>query len=165
MSCVAVRVSDKEVNFAADSICTRGDLIVSTPKSLPKLEKINDMIIGCCGYRAETGLMFQYAQNHKPLDNSLNSIRQFFIEFCEWKQKFGEKFITENEYIIGYQGKCYVNIYNDISEVKDYCAIGAGMHYAYAALYLGKTAKEAIKVSCALCCYVAEPIIEYRMGR
>ena len=165
MSCIAVKVTEKEIQFAADSIVLRGSLKTNTPETSPKLEKINNMIIGASGYKSESGLMFQYAQNHRPADTSLNSIRQFFMEFGEWKQKFGEKFTLDNEYFLAYDGKCFYNICNDVEEIKDYCAIGAGMDYAYAALYLGKTAKQAVKVACALCSLVSEPIIEYKMTR
>lgn len=42
-------------------------------------------------------------------------------------------------------------------------AVGAGEDFANAALHLGHTPKEAVKVACDLCCYVCEPIIEYSM--
>ena len=165
MSCVAVRVTEKEIQFAADSIVVMGWTKVNTPKTQPKLDKVNGMIIGGCGDFSEIGLLLQFAETHKPDDNSLRAMRQFFSEFGDWKQKFGEKFLCENAYIIGYEGKCYSLVGTCLEEVKDYRAIGAGMDYALAALYLGKSAKQAVQVSCALSCYVAEPIIEYKMPR
>ena len=39
------------------------------------------------------------------------------------------------------------------------------MYYGLTALYLGHTPREAVKVSCDLCCYVAEPIIEGEFPR
>ena len=165
MSCVAVKVTNKEIQFAADSIVVMGNTKVNTPTTQPKLTKINNIIIGGCGSFSEIGLMFQFAETHRPDDNSIRAIRQFFVEFGEWKQKYGERFLCENSYIIGYEGKCYSYICNCLEEIKDYCTIGAGMDYALAALYLGKSARDAIKVSCALSCYVAEPIVEYKMSR
>ena len=50
-------------------------------------------------------------------------------------------------------------------EVKEYEAIGAGMYYGEEALYLGHSPREAVKVSCDLCCYVAEPIVEIEFTR
>ena len=52
-----------------------------------------------------------------------------------------------------------------VYEVKEYESIGAGMYYGLTALYLGHTPREAVKVSCDLCCYVAEPIIEIEFPR
>ena len=163
MSCISAKVYKNKIEIASDSITMRDD--TKTPTTVPKLEAINDMIIGACGYASETGLMFLYAENHKPFNNSIRGIREFFLEFCDWKQNKGECFNTQNEYIIAYQSKCFINIYGDISEVKDYYAIGAGMQYALAALYLGQSPSEAVKVSCALSCRVAEPIIQYSMEK
>ena len=89
MSCIAVKVTDKEIQFAADSIMLRGDMVVSTPKSPHKLFAVNDMIIGSAGYYNELSLMEMFAQTHKPRDNSSYALREFLIEFCEWKQKKG----------------------------------------------------------------------------
>ena len=52
-----------------------------------------------------------------------------------------------------------------VHEISDYIAIGAGEQFANAALYLGHTPKEAVKVACDLSCYVSEPIIEYSMRK
>ena len=46
-----------------------------------------------------------------------------------------------------------------VEEIDDFAAIGAGRDYAYAALYLGATPKEAVEVACELSCYVSEPIV------
>lgn len=165
MSCIAVKVTDKEIQFAADSIMLRGDMIVSTPKSPHKLFTVNDMIIGSSGYYNETSLMEMFAQTHKPRDNSSYALREFLIEFCEWKQKKGEQFASQNEYLIAFEGKCFVSIYGDIEEVKDFCAVGAGMAYAFAALYLGHSPEEAVEVACKLSAKVCEPIIGLAMKR
>ena len=45
-----------------------------------------------------------------------------------------------------------------IKEVTDYTAIGAGMDYSLAALYLGNSVKESIKAACHLSIYCEEPI-------
>ena len=76
-----------------------------------------------------------------------------------------EQFASQNEYLIAFEGKCFVSIYGDVEEVKDFCAVGAGMAYAFAALYLGHTPKEAVEVACKLSAKVCEPIIELSMRR
>ena len=45
-----------------------------------------------------------------------------------------------------------------VKQVTDYAAIGAGMDFALAALYLGKTVKDSIKAACHLSVYCEEPI-------
>jgi hypothetical protein len=52
-----------------------------------------------------------------------------------------------------------------INEIKDFAAVGAGEDFANAALYLGHSPEEAVKVACELCCFVSEPIIKYKMKR
>ena len=88
MSCVAVKVTNKEIQFAADSIATIEYTKVNTPNNgFRKLEKINGIIIGSVGLASECGLMYQFMETHKPEANTISSIRQFFTEFGEWKQK------------------------------------------------------------------------------
>ena len=55
------------------------------------------------------------------------------------------------------------NLY--VNEVNEYAAIGAGEDFALAALYLGHSAKEAVKVACELSAFVAEPIVEFEMEK
>lgn len=50
-----------------------------------------------------------------------------------------------------------------VNKVKNYDAIGAGMDFANAALYLGHNPKEAVEVACKLSCFVSEPIIEHEV--
>jgi hypothetical protein len=52
-----------------------------------------------------------------------------------------------------------------VHEVFDFISIGAGEDFANAALYLGHTPKEAVKVACELSCYVCEPIKEFQMSK
>jgi hypothetical protein len=83
-------------------------------------------------------------------------------EFVMWRAKeFGvdPKGEYQNCYLIAYKGKAFYCNAGYIGEVTDYFAIGAGDKYANAALYLGHSPAEAVKVACALNCYVAEPII------
>ena len=45
-----------------------------------------------------------------------------------------------------------------VKEITDYMAIGAGMDFALAALYLGSSVKDAIKTACHLSILCEEPI-------
>lgn len=163
MSVVAVKVEKEKIYFAADSIAVSG--YTKTTDNFTKLEKINDMIIGGVGCAEEISLLFMFAQTHKPLSADEKPIVEFFFEFYKWKNELGLGFSSQNVYLFGYGGKCFYAENMLIKEIKTYHAIGAGMDYALAALYLEHTPKEAVKVACKLCCYVSEPIVCEEMNR
>jgi hypothetical protein len=71
----------------------------------------------------------------------------------------------ENVYLLIYDGHLFEIDRMFVHEVSDYIAIGAGEDFANAALYLGHTPQEAVKVACDLSCYVCEPIVEYKMTK
>lgn len=155
MSVVTVRVNKENIEFAADSIGIRG---CTKRNNEVKLAEINQMIIGGTGTLQEINLLFVFAQTHSPLDNTEKAIRDFFFEFGKWKNDLNLGFSFSNTYLFGYGGKAFYVENLLVQEIKDYEAIGAGMDYALAALYLHHSAKDAVKVACELSCYVAEPI-------
>ena len=158
MSVVAVRVYDKEIIMSADSIITKnGD---KTPVGRGKIFEVNVMLIGSSGYASEGIHMSLFAENHTPLSMDDRELTKYMYEFSEWKAKeFGVEKKLNNSYLIAYKGKVFFCENEYVGEVKDYFAIGAGENYANAALYLGHSPAEAVKVACALSCYVDEPII------
>lgn len=162
MSVVAVKIYDKEIIMSADSIIVSG-WQDKTPVGKDKMYEINGMLIGSAGDAQELTHMFLFAENHTPLDMTERGLIKFMNEFRQWRiNEFGvpaEKPIG-NEYLIASKGKCFMCygcVY--VGEVRDFYAIGAGEDYAKAALYLGHSPAEAVKVACALSCYVDEPII------
>ena len=125
--------------------------------------EVNGMLIGSAGDAQELTHMFLFAENHSPLDMTERGLIKFMNEFRQWRiVEFGvpvEKQVG-NEYLIASKGKCFMCYgCSYVGEVKDFYAIGAGEDYAKAALYLGHSPAEAVKVACALSCYVDEPII------
>ena len=52
-----------------------------------------------------------------------------------------------------------------VAEVTDFYAIGYGHQYSEAALYLGHSPQEAVKVACDLCCFVDGPIVTKTMTK
>ncbi len=168
MSVVAVKVYDKEIIMSADSIIVCG-WQDKTPVGNDKLFEVNGMIIGSSGDAQELTHMFLFAENHTPLDMTERGLIKFMNEFRAWRiAEFGvpaEKCVS-NDYLIARQGKvfcCNGTVY--VGEVKNFYAIGAGEDYAKAALYLGHSPAEAVKVACALSCYVDEPIITKSMPK
>ena len=84
----------------------------------------------------------------------------------EWRSKeFGAEKRLDNQYLIAYKDKAFYCSSGYVGEVTDYFAIGAGQNYARAALYLGHSPAEAVKVACALSCYVDEPIVTKSIPR
>ena len=161
MSVVAARVYDDHIEIAADSIIVQGDM--KRTGNFSKLACINDMIIGSCGEAREIALMWQFAKTHKPEAATERDVLAFIVEFLKWKKDFGGEPEMENEYVIAYQGRLFEIEDTFVNQVKDYVAIGAGMYFATAALYLCQNPTAAVKVACDLSCYVSEPIVSYEM--
>lgn len=158
MSVVAVKVYDKEIIMSADSIIIRGD--DKTPIGKGKIFEVNGMLIGFCGLASEGVHMTLFAENHTPLSMDDRELTKYMYEFMTWRMKeFGAEKKLENHYLIAYKGKVFFCSGDYVGEVTDYFAIGAGERYATAALYLGHSPAEAVKVACALSCLVDEPIV------
>lgn len=164
MSVVAVKVYKDTIQIAADSIMVYGDS-KKTNRTFSKLVKVNNMIIGAVGSAEEASLMAHYADTHKPLTSSEKDILTFMIEFSKWKADVCAGSDIDNNYIIIYEGKAFYIAGMLVFEIDNYEAIGAGMDFANAAMYLGHTPKEAVKVACELSCWVAEPIVEFEEKR
>lgn len=161
MSVVAGKVYADKIVIAADSIVVRG---WSKRTNFSKLQKINDMIIGGVGDATEFSLFIRFAQTHNPETATEKDVLAFIVEFSKWKSDYKSGSL-ENAYLLIFDKHlfCIDGVY--VQEINDYEAIGAGEDYANAAMYLGHTPQEAVKTACELCCFVAEPIIQYEVER
>ena len=160
MSVVAVKIYEKEIIMSADSIIVNGESD-KTPGGRGKIFEVNGMLIGASGYAHEGIHMALFAENHTPLSMDDREMTKYMNEFYNWREKeFGtssEDFNTQ--FLIAYKGKVFYCSGPYVGEVNEYYSIGAGKDYAAAALYLGHSPAEAVKVACALNCCVSEPII------
>ena len=129
------------------------------------LVKVNDIIVGTSGTMAEGSLMQYYMRTHNPATAALPDILDFLVEFSRWKKDLMGDSSVNNHYIVAYDGHLFYADGVCPYGVRDFCSIGAGRNYANAVMKLGHTPKEAVKVACDLCCYVAEPVIEEVMLR
>ena len=164
MSVIAGKVYNDKVVIAADSIVVKG--WSKRTGNFAKLLEINDMIIGGTGSAEELSLFFRFAQTHKPESATEKDVLAFATEFANWKQtNYNNSSFLKNTYLIAYDGHLFEIANMFINEIKDFAAIGAGEDFANAALYLGHSPEEAVKVACELCCFVSEPIIKYKMKR
>lgn len=163
MSVVAAKVYADRVTMAADSIMIKG--WSKTNNNFVKINEINDMIVGGCGLSQEISLMWHYMTTHKPASATERNILDFIVEFSKWKRDLTGDGAVQDTYLIIFEGHLFEINDMFVFEIKDYAAVGAGEDFANAALHLGHTPKEAVKVACDLCCYVCEPIIEYSMSK
>lgn len=164
MSVVAIKINEKTIDIAADSIIVKGGT-KRTDSSWHKLTQVNDMIIGSVGAAEETSLLINFCKTHSILAPTTSDVQTFMCEFLDWKLSKLEDGDIENDYIIVFKGKAFSVNHLFVEEINDYDAIGAGEDFALAALYLGHSAKDAVEVACKLSCYVAEPIIYYSVKK
>ena len=164
MSVVAARVYKDKIIIAADSIIVRG-WSKRTDHDIVKINEINGMIVGGTGYAQELSLMWQYMATHKPASATEKDVLSFIVEFSQWKRNLIGNGSVDNTYLMAYDGHLFQIEEMLVYEVGEHSAVGAGQDFANAALYLGNSPRDAVKVACELSCFVAEPIIEYAMQK
>tara|TARA_R110002153_G_scaffold80401_4_gene204464 strand:- start:1032 stop:1523 length:492 start_codon:yes stop_codon:yes gene_type:complete len=156
MSVVAVKVTKEKIVIGADSILVSG--WTQEKDKLAKLNKVNDMIIGDVGDAQEGALFLMYCKTRKPREASVEALVEFMSEFQDWMAKKVDITKLGNQYVIILDEKAFMMEGFFIKEVTDYTAIGAGMDYSLAALYLGNSVEDSIKAACHLSIYCEEPI-------
>ena len=160
MSVVVVKVLKDRIEMASDSIAVRGwSKMPKAENKFVKMQKINDMIIGGVGSAEESSLLFHYMKTHTIEKIDERCVLDFIIEFRRWKNDLTGSNSFNNSYIMAFKGKAFYIENMLIVPIDDYFAIGAGEDYASGALYMGASAKEAVKASCELCAMVCEPVI------
>lgn len=164
MSVITSKIYNDRIVMAADSILVSGWSKRST-NDFAKINQDNGMIIGGCGIAEEISMMWHFMSTHKPSAASEGGVLNFIIEFSKWKKDLTGNSGVNNAYLLAYEGHLFEIENMLVIEIKDYRAIGAGEDFSNAALYLGHTPKEAVKVACDLCCFVSEPIVEFTMCR
>lgn len=159
MSVVAVKVTGNGYTVAADSIGVLGYTQTKGENlNMVKLKEVNSIVIGGVGYAEETNLLCLFCETRKPETNSASSLLTFLSEFSDWKYKKTGKYYGGNSYIIGIEDKVYSVMSYEIDLITSYWAIGAGMDFALASLYLGHTPEEAVATAIELSVYCENPI-------
>ncbi len=156
MSVVAVKVTNKKITIGADSIIAFG--WTQEKDKLAKLEEVNGMIIGSVGVAQEGALFRVFCRTRKPRAADVESIIDFMSDFQDWLKNKIDDSTIENGYILVFDKKVFNIEGFYVKEVTDYTAIGAGMDFALAALYLGNSVEESIKAACHLSVYCEEPV-------
>lgn len=160
MSVVAVKKYDNKIVVAADSQITYGG--TNRKFTDVKMRKINsDLIVGVTGTAETCGLLWIYFETHSLEPVSCEkTIMNFITDFSKWREDYAGGNCLDSNFIIVYKDKIFEVYGFSILEIKDYTSIGSGYQMALAALYLGHSPKEAVKVACDLTNYVGEPIKE-----
>jgi ATP-dependent protease HslVU (ClpYQ) peptidase subunit len=161
MSIVCCRVTPYEISIASDSIVVRGYTQGKDKNKFAKLFKVNDLIIGSVGYAEESSLFRIYCSTRQPASISENDILIFISEFAQWKKERTTIYSIENSYIIIFNNKAFHIEGFFVNEILDYEAIGAGMDFALATLYLGHDVEKAVETACELSVFCEKPIIKY----
>lgn len=160
MTVVACRKTQTGFEIAADSISVRW-YTQTREKNQTKSSKLfeeNGIVVGSTGNAEECNLFRIFCKTHKPASATEESILEFLSEFSDWKLNKTDKPDIENAYIIGFQKKLFTIAGYFIDEVLTYEAIGAGMDFALAALYLGHDVKKAVETAIELSVYCENPI-------
>jgi len=160
MSVVACKITDNGYEIAADSITVRGITQTKNQTDHVKLYETNGMVIGGVGSAEENSLMRLFAETHRPSGADEYSILDFLSEFVEWKKKKTDNNNSfKNSFMIGFQGCVFTAEQWHVHKVNSYMAIGAGMSYALAALYLGHSAEKAVETAIELSTQCEAPIL------
>ena len=156
MSVVAVKIEKNKIIIGADSILVSG--YTQEKDKLAKLFQNEWMVVGDVG-DAQEGALFQiFSKTRKPRESSVEAITEYMFDFFQWNKEKTENTELSNSYIIIFENKAFLVEGFYVKEVKDYAAIGAGMDFALAALYLGSSVHDAIKTACHLSILCEEPI-------
>lgn len=160
MSVVACKIKENGYEIAADSITVRGVTQTKGQTDHVKLFEANEMVIGGVGSAEDNSLLRLFSETHRPSGPDEYSMLEFISEFAEWKKrKTDNNGSLQNSFLIGYQGVVFTIEQWHVHKVNSYMAIGAGMSYALAALYLGHSAEKAVETAIELSIYCEAPIL------
>ena len=160
MSVVACRITENGYEIAADSITVRGITQTKSQTDHVKLYETNEMVIGGVGSAEENSLMRLFAETHRPSASEEYALLEFISEYVEWKKRKTDNSNNfRNAFMIGFQGNVFTVEHWHVHKVNSYMAIGAGMSYALAALYLGHSAEKAVETAIELSTQCEAPIL------
>ena len=160
MSVVAARIYSNRIVMAADSIVVKYGEYKDTTQDFIKMHKANGVLVGVSGKVSEASLLFHYLETHKPATGTEKAILEYLIEFVRWKKELTGDATVSNQCLLAFEGKLFQVYGITVLPVRDFASVGHGLFYANAAMHLGHTPREAVKVACDLDCFVSEPILE-----
>lgn len=166
MTVIACKIENKKIELACDEMVSGSKKQKTSDFKAMKITQYNkDFAIGGAGYLSEIILFMQWAHNHTPVTNDIIGIVRYLNDFDNFKLDIGaECHKLDCSYLIVYNGKVYEVDGRDVFEVDNYASIGSGGDFAYTALYLGKSASEAVKVAIDLDVYCGGEVHVFEFG-
>lgn len=161
MSVVAGKVYKDRIIVGADTQTTWGQAVQNSTNA--KLFKVKGLIVGSVGAALEGQLMRLFCDTHFPKSSSEHDIVEFMVEFWAWCKKKKDNYVPDGWFLMAFDKKLFSITSNLDVTYHDTWAIGSGWEYAMAALHLGHSVKESVKVACDLTIYCGEPIEQYEI--
>lgn len=165
MSIVCTRVGTSEIVMASDSQVTVGWTAFRDDHTVKLFASPLGMLVGGVGDAAPIALLKMFVQTRTPREATEDGMIEFVFAFRRWLSEHGYDADDENTYHVAFNGRVFLIEGYFVQEIRDYHAIGSGMEYALAALYLGADAARAASVAAALNIYCSEPINTMMMPR
>lgn len=161
MSVAAVKVFDDKIVIGVDSQLTLSDGTHKKEVENAKIWQGNNITVAVAGEIYEFSLFVIYCKANNPMHATDTSIFNFFTDFVRWKTKKlqKEEYKLDCSYLFIFEKTVFLidaDFY--IKEITSWQAIGGGMVYAEAALYLGHSVEESLKVACRLSPECEEPL-------
>ena len=160
MSVVVVKITDTEIQFAADSQATRGNIVV--PCSFTKIKRIGNNVVCGVGDMGWVKQIQVYAEfiNNLPLNPRIDNMYEWVFAFYKWQEQ-NKTPLPEDPYatyLVSSGVEVFHIEYGTVTEVKDYFAIGAGCDIAMTALRLGVDVVTSVDLCCQLNPYCCSPV-------
>jgi hypothetical protein len=141
------------IAFASDSAQLDGfHHLTEKNKTATKIVKTEVLTIGCSGSYQNFVLLQEFVQIAKPpVQPNIVAVMGFFLSFNNWKYEQFDVSTDDSRFLIAFQDKIFrCEPENLVYEVEDFDAIGSGEDFARAALLLGTTTHQAVRVACKL---------------
>jgi hypothetical protein len=155
MSVVACKILPGGFEIAADSLSVHGYTKTKNNVRFSKLFEVDGLVIGGVGLPEDMALLELFAMTHKPAEPTERAVLEFWSEFADWKRK---KTDIDSAFLIGLDDRVFLLDAWLITQVLTFEAIGEGMDFARAALYLGHDAEKAVETAIELNVWCDSPV-------
>lgn len=164
MSVVAVKILDNFISISADSLCIVNNSCQENNGKLEKItisEKGRSIIIGHSGQSEDKYLLCKFLNENNFTDNvQVHWIFQRFMAWIDEEYPYYKLDISRSTYLCILDKKAFfVESYIEVTQVKNYYAIGAGAPFALGVMYAGGTTLQAVSAACNFTTYCKLPVI------
>lgn len=161
MTTIAAKIIDDTIYIGADSRVSFGYEYTKVDQTMEssKICEGSDMVIAGTGTLSECSLIQLYAKDHSIGCGGQLRVLEWLLEFSKWKKSKVDDYSINNSYIIAHKSGLYKTWGTSVELMKNFTALGSGGSYAFTALHLGKSLREALEVSCELDPYTEGPIV------